>query len=123
MEPLLEQLLEEGLAALRKCIAAAATEAIDAALAARAGLLPECRACCERRAEEPANENEGDPMLTIEQVAAQLGVHPSTVDRYRASGQIQSYKFGTAVRLKCRDVDEFVERHREPRGPTSEPGA
>ncbi len=123
MEPLLEQLLEEGLAALRQCIAAAATEAIDAALTARAGNWPECRACCERPASERADEDEREPMVTRDQLAGELGVDLATIDRYRDSRELESYKFGRNVRFKRSDVKDFVERHREPGGPNSEPAA
>jgi excisionase family DNA binding protein len=123
MEPLLEQLLEEGLAALRQCIAAAAIEAIDAALTTRAGIWPECRACCERRADEPVDQDEREPMVTRDQLAEELGVDLATIDRYRDSRELESYKFGRNVRFKRSDINDFVERHREPGGPNSEPGA
>lgn len=122
MEPLLKQLLEEGLAALRQCIAAAVIDATDAALAARIGMWPECRACCDRRADQPAEEDETEPMVTRDQLADELQVDLATIDRWRDSDEIQSYKFRTAVRFRRRDVDEFVERHRQPGGPNSEAG-
>ena len=111
MQSPIEQLVEEGLAALRQCIAAAVNDAIDAALAARIGMWPECRACCERRANQPAEEDEREPMATREQLVDELQVDLATIDRWRDSGELQSFKFRSAVRFRRRDVDDFVERH------------
>ena len=122
MEPLLDQLVERGLALLRQWITVAVADAIDAALAARAGIWPECRACCEDRADKSADDKKGVPMVTREQFAAELVIDLATVDRYRDKGEIQSYKIGSTVRFKRQDVDDFIERHRRDGGSSGEPG-
>ncbi len=116
MEPLLDQLVERGLALLRQWITVAVADAMDAALAARGGIWPECRACCEHGADNFSDDKGKAPMVTREQFAAELVVDLATVDRYRDKGEIRSYKIGSAVRFKRQDVDDFIERHRQDGG-------
>jgi excisionase family DNA binding protein len=51
-----------------------------------------------------------DKMLTINDVAHLLNVHPSTVRRWEKEGQLQSYRFGAKgiIRFKKEDVFNFI---------------
>ena len=51
-------------------------------------------------------------LLTVPEVAAVLAVHPKTVRRLVASGELIAVKIGAAVRVRWTDIDAFVEEHR-----------
>lgn len=46
-----------------------------------------------------------DKFLTRRQVAARWAMHPESVKRREAAGQLASYKFGSTVRYKLSDVE------------------
>lgn len=54
----------------------------------------------------------GAVLLTVSQVAEELSVHPKTVRRLIASGQLAAVKIGAAVRVLPDDVGAFVEDRR-----------
>ena len=48
-------------------------------------------------------------MLTEQQVADKLNVHPITVKRWRNKGTLKAYYFGHhTIRYMQKDIDEFV---------------
>jgi len=49
-------------------------------------------------------------MLTVNEVAYLLHVHPSTVRRWEKEGQLKSYRFGPkgVIRFKIEDVSNFI---------------
>ena len=51
-----------------------------------------------------------DRMLTLNEVAYLLHVHPSTVRRWEKNGQLRSYRLGpkSVIRFKKEDVADFV---------------
>lgn len=51
-----------------------------------------------------------DRMLTLNEVAYLLHVHPSTVRRWEKNGQLRSYRLGpkSVIRFKKEDVSAFV---------------
>ena len=48
-------------------------------------------------------------ILTRDETAKFLRVHPSTVSRYAKSGELKSYKLGSRILFKYVDVLEFFE--------------
>ncbi len=51
------------------------------------------------------------PMMTVDEVAACLGVHRATIYRLCAKPDgLRSYKVGGCTRFKPEDVDEYLER-------------
>lgn len=44
-------------------------------------------------------------MLTVEQAAARLGVHPSTIRKMIKAGTLPHSRLGTAIRIKAADLD------------------
>ena len=51
-----------------------------------------------------------DRMLTVDEVAHLLQVHPSTVRRWEKQGQLKSYRFGSKgiIRFKRGEVSDFI---------------
>ena len=51
-----------------------------------------------------------DRMLTVDEVAYLLHVHPSTVRRWEKQGQLKSYRFGSkgVIRFKKGEVSNFI---------------
>jgi len=51
-----------------------------------------------------------DRMLTVDEVAHLLHVHPSTVRRWEKQGQLKSYRLGSkgVIRFKREDVSHFI---------------
>jgi len=51
-----------------------------------------------------------DRLLTVNEVAHLLHVHPSTVRRWEQQGQLKSYRLGTksTIRFKKAEVSSFV---------------
>jgi len=51
-----------------------------------------------------------DKMLTVNEVAYLLHVHPSTVRRWEKQGQLESYRLGSKslIRFKGEDVCNFI---------------
>jgi len=51
-----------------------------------------------------------DELLTIEQVADKLQLHPDTIRRYIRERKLPSVRIsGTVVRVKQSDLDKFIE--------------
>lgn len=51
----------------------------------------------------------GPSYLTVDQAAARLGVHKTTLARYRATGQLPTYRVLGKPRFKADDVDRLLE--------------
>jgi len=49
-------------------------------------------------------------MLTVNEVAHLLSVHPSTVRRWEKQGQLKSYRLGPkgVIRFKIEDISDFI---------------
>jgi len=52
-------------------------------------------------------------LLTVGEVAEGLRLSPRTVHRLASEGELARVRVGRSVRVDSRDVDAFVERHRE----------
>lgn len=51
------------------------------------------------------------PLMTVEEVAARLGIHRATVYRLCAkSDGLRSYKVAGCIRFKAEEVEEYLER-------------
>jgi excisionase family DNA binding protein len=50
--------------------------------------------------------------VSTREVASSLGISLSTVYRYLLSGDLQSYRIGSRIRIKEKDIVEFLARHR-----------
>jgi len=57
----------------------------------------------------PKNINQIPKVLTVQEVAARLRVHRSTVSRYAQSGELRSYMLGNRRLFKESDVWSFFE--------------
>ena len=55
-------------------------------------------------------------LLTVSEVAEELAIHPKTVRRLVARGELAVVKIGAAVRIHPADVDAFVDEHRVQNG-------
>jgi excisionase family DNA binding protein len=55
-------------------------------------------------------------LLTVSEVAEDLAIHPKTVRRLVARGELAAVKIGAAVRVHPADVDAFVDEHRVQNG-------
>lgn len=69
-----------------------------------------------------------DELLTVDEVAGYLRVHPITVQRWCRTGDLPAAKIGRAYRIKKGDLDEWWARHSAssdhlPRRPSSPSGA
>ncbi len=53
-------------------------------------------------------------LLTVDQVAQQLSLHPKTVLRHIRSGQLRATRIGKSYRITAEDLDEFTGTVREP---------
>ena len=58
-----------------------------------------------------------DEVLTVDEVARYLRVHPMTVQRWCRTGDLPAAKIGRAYRVKKSDLEEWWAHHsrREPR--------
>ena len=50
-----------------------------------------------------------DDLLTVEEVAQKLKMHPDTVARLLRAGKIPAYKLEGSWRVKQSDLDQYVE--------------
>lgn len=50
------------------------------------------------------------PVLTVQQVAAELGVSKMTVYRLTASGELPSVRIGRSIRVRVPDLDAYLSR-------------
>ena len=57
-------------------------------------------------------ESLGDEWLGTNAAARRLGVTPRTLYRLINESGLPAYKFGRVIRLRAREVDEFIERSR-----------
>lgn len=73
-------------------------DAIEASESHRPG-CPDCRAHAARADQAPD--------LSREEVAALLGLHVSTVDRRRKTGELRAYRDGGKVLLQRADVEAY----------------
>ncbi|WP_182068574.1 helix-turn-helix domain-containing protein [Stenotrophomonas pavanii] len=53
-------------------------------------------------------------LLTVEQAAQQLSLHPKTVLRHIRSGQLRATRIGKSYRITAEDLDMFTGTVREP---------
>ena len=55
-------------------------------------------------------------MLTVNEVAHLLHIHPSTVRRWEQQGQLKSYRLGPkgSIRFKGEDIVNFINRAGKP---------
>lgn len=52
-------------------------------------------------------------MLTIEEVAERLKLHPNTVRRYARWGKLPAVKFGRVWRVEEKDLEDFVRARKQ----------
>lgn len=52
-----------------------------------------------------------DEVLTVDEVARYLRVHPLTVQRWCRMGELPAAKIGRAYRIKKRDLDDWWSKH------------
>jgi excisionase family DNA binding protein len=52
------------------------------------------------------------PLVTVRQVAGQLGVHPETVRRLIHAGRLRAVRVGRVLRVDAAEVDVFLARQR-----------
>jgi excisionase family DNA binding protein len=57
----------------------------------------------------PANDPQPTKVLTVQEVAEILRVHPSTISRYARAGGLKSYVIGSRRLFKETDVWAFFE--------------
>jgi excisionase family DNA binding protein len=53
-----------------------------------------------------------DKMLSVEEVAAELGVNPETVRVWIRSGELVALSIGKGYRISRADLDDFIRRRR-----------
>jgi excisionase family DNA binding protein len=58
-------------------------------------------------------ENQTERILTVEEVARLLRVHPTTISRYARSGELRSYVLGSRRLFKEADVWSFFENRED----------
>jgi excisionase family DNA binding protein len=56
-------------------------------------------------------------LLTVDQVAEHLQLHPATIRRYIKEGKLAAAKFGTVWRISQEDLEELIRERRKPREP------
>ncbi len=54
-----------------------------------------------------------DEVMTVEEIAKQLRVHPRTVRNWIASGELAAIDIGRGYRITKRDFDAFVEKRKK----------
>ncbi len=59
------------------------------------------------------NEVNNKKYLTVQEVAARLGVKEKTIYSWAHEKRIRPYKFGRLVRFDPDDVDEFIRKSRQ----------
>ncbi len=53
-----------------------------------------------------------DKMLSVEDIAAELGVNPETVRVWIRSGELVALSIGKGYRISRADLDDFIRRRR-----------
>lgn len=61
----------------------------------------------------PADPLTAEPLVTVSEAAAALGVRPGTVYLWAELGDIPSYKIGTLRRFRLSELAAYVEARRE----------
>lgn len=56
--------------------------------------------------------SEPSPMRSVDEVATRLGVHPRTVRRLIARGELIAHRIGGSVRISERDLQVYLARCR-----------
>ena len=57
-------------------------------------------------------------MLTLKQVAERLSLHLNTVRKYIDQGMLPVVQIGRILRVDEKDLERFIEDHKEVRGKT-----
>jgi excisionase family DNA binding protein len=52
------------------------------------------------------------PLLTKDDVAARLNIHPRSVLKFAARGELASIRVGRVVRFEAAALDAFIDAHR-----------
>ena len=60
--------------------------------------------------------DKADPMMTIDEVAEYLRMHPMTVRRMAREGAVPAFKVGRQWRIKRELLDRWMERESWPEG-------
>jgi excisionase family DNA binding protein len=55
-------------------------------------------------------KNDSSPLMTLQEVAAYLRVHTSTVDRLLKEGKLPAFKFGSDWRFNRENIDAWVKK-------------
>jgi excisionase family DNA binding protein len=50
--------------------------------------------------------------LTVEEIAAELRVHPETVRAWIRTGELDALDIGREYRIYRADLDDFIQRHK-----------
>jgi excisionase family DNA binding protein len=53
-----------------------------------------------------------DKMLSVEEVAGELGVNPETVRVWIRSGELVAFSIGKGYRISRADLEDFIRRRR-----------
>jgi excisionase family DNA binding protein len=53
-----------------------------------------------------------DQQLTVEEVAAELRVHPETVRQWIRDGELDAFDTGRGYRISRADLDDFIRRRK-----------
>jgi len=53
----------------------------------------------------------GEALMTVMEVAAYLRMKPTTIYHWVSDRRLPFVKLGSAVRIRRRDLDDFVRRH------------
>jgi len=56
-------------------------------------------------------------MLTVQEIAERLELHPHTIRRYIWGGKLPAAKFGRVWRVSEEDLRAFIEERKRPKGP------
>lgn len=60
----------------------------------------------------PAEPNRDNEFMDVQEVASYLHVKRSTIYQWTSSKTLPCYKFGRLIRIRKRDLQEWVEKHR-----------
>ena len=64
---------------------------------------------------ENTDGEDTEPMLTVRQVAALLGLCAATVYEHRTNGNLRHARIGWAIRVARSDLEQFIEERSVPR--------
>jgi putative molybdopterin biosynthesis protein len=63
---------------------------------------------------DPRYEHGRSVLLSVNEVAALLGISRPTVYRLARRGDLASYRVGERLRFKPAEIEDYLERNREP---------